>query len=287
MTVAPYSVLRAPRHEILRLRGLDIHLLRWGPHPKEAEPPIVMLHGWLDTADTFQFLVDAFERDWPLVALDWRGFGRSEWPQEGYWFPDYYADLDALLDALSPSAPARIIGHSMGANIATQYAGLRPDRVRCLANLEGFGLPRGAATDTPRVLRRWMDQVKSPPKPRYYASLEQLAEVIAYRYPRFSAAQAAFIAAAWSTPDGDRVRLLGDGRHRWTNPVRFNREDAEACWREARAPMLLVMGEESEYPPKLKEDGTDEALHRAFGNVKIVRVAGVGHMLHIEPELLL
>ena len=84
-----------------------MHLTRWGPEPSESLLPVFLLHGWLDSGETFQFMVDALQQDWPLVALDWRGFGRSEWPHQGYWFPDYLGDLDALLDQLSPTAPAR------------------------------------------------------------------------------------------------------------------------------------------------------------------------------------
>ena len=87
-SLAAYQVLREPRHETLRVRGIDIHLTRWGPAPSESAPPIFLLHGWLDCGETFQFVVDALQCEWPLVALDWRGFGRSEWPQDGYWFPD-------------------------------------------------------------------------------------------------------------------------------------------------------------------------------------------------------
>ena len=277
-----YQALRPPRHDTVRVRGLDLHLTRWGPEPSAAAPPVVMLHGWLDTGDTFQFLVDAFKRDWPLAALDWRGFGRSEWPQDGYWFPDYLADLDALLGELSPEAPARIIGHSMGGNVASLYAGLRPQRVRCVANLEGFGLPRSSPDKSPGLLRKWLDQVKSTPVLKDYESLEQLASIIRYKYPRLTEAQAGFVAAAWSRQDGGRVRLLGDARHRWVNPVRYSREDAEACWREVRAPMLMVLGEHSEFLPRLGADGSDAALRNVIPHLEIARVAGAGHMLHIE-----
>ena len=140
--VTAYAVLREPRHETVRVRGLDVHLTVWGPKPSESVLPVFLLHGWLDCGETFQFMVDALQKDWFLVAPDWRGFGRSEWPQQGYWFPDYLGDLDALLDQLSPGAPARLVGHSMGGNIACSYAGIRPERVRCVVNLEGFGLAR-------------------------------------------------------------------------------------------------------------------------------------------------
>ena len=113
-------------------------------------PTLVMLHGWMDVGASFQFVVDAlagidgFER--AIAAPDWRGFGLTEGPPvDSYWFPDYLGDLDALLDALSPHIPVDLAGHSMGGNAAMIYAGVRPQRVRRLVNLEGFGMPAAAA----------------------------------------------------------------------------------------------------------------------------------------------
>ena len=59
-------------------------------------PDLVLLHGWLDVGASFQFLVDALEHEWHVIAPDLRGFGRSEWPAEDYWFPNYFANLKAL-----------------------------------------------------------------------------------------------------------------------------------------------------------------------------------------------
>ena len=125
--VDPYRPLRKPLHDTVSTRGLRQHVTRWTGEDPE---PLMLLHGWMDTGDTFQFLVDAMPTRHTFVAPDWRGFGRSEWPADGYWFPDYYGDLDALLDRFSPDAPVTLIGHSMGGNIATLYAGIRPERVR-------------------------------------------------------------------------------------------------------------------------------------------------------------
>jgi pimeloyl-ACP methyl ester carboxylesterase len=279
----PYRVLRAPRHETLRVRGLDLHLTRWGPQPSDSAAPVFLLHGWADTGDTFQFMVDAFRGDWPMVALDWRGFGRSEWAREGYWFPDYLADLDALLELLSPRVPAPFVGHSMGGNIAGLYAGLRPERVRCVVNIEGFGLPRTTPDQAPAQLRKWLDQVKTSPALKNYESFEQLASIIQSRYPRFTEARSMFVAQAWGRLEADgRVHLLGDARHRWVNPVLYRREEAEACWRQIRAPMLMLLGEQSEYLPSLGVDGTDNGFRAVMARIEIIRIADAGHMLHIE-----
>jgi pimeloyl-ACP methyl ester carboxylesterase len=285
-SVTSYQALRQPRHETLRVRGLKMHLTRWGPEPSVREPPVFLLHGWLDAGETFQFIVDAFKKDWPVIAPDWRGFGRSEWPQEGYGFPDYLGDFDELMDQISPDSPARIVGHSMGGNIANLYAGLRPERVRCVINLEGLGLPRTSPQDAPKRMRKWLDQIKVPTLEKNYSSFEQLASVIQFRYRRFSPAAAALVARVWGTADGDdRVRLAADPRHHWVNPILYKREDAEATWREIRAPLLMMLGQESDYLTRLGPDGTIEALRTALPRAEVVSIAGAGHMLHIErPE---
>jgi pimeloyl-ACP methyl ester carboxylesterase len=263
-----------------------MHLTCWGPEASAQAPPVFLLHGWLDAGETFQFIVDAFKKDWPVIAPDWRGFGRSEWPQEGYGFPDYLGDFDDLMDQISPDSPARIVGHSMGGNIANLYAGLRPERVRCVVNLEGLGLPRTSPQDAPKRMRKWLDQIKAPTLEKNYSSFEQLASVIQFRYQRFSPAAAAFVARVWGTADGEtQVRLAADPRHHWVNPILYKREDAEATWREIRAPLLMMLGQESDYLTRLGADGTIEALRAAFPSADVVSIAGAGHMLHIErPE---
>jgi pimeloyl-ACP methyl ester carboxylesterase len=122
-----------------------------------------------------------------------------------------------------------------------------------------------------------------PPTTKDYDSFEQLASLIVFRYPRFSAEQADFVARAWGEMGLDgRVHMLGDPRHRWINPLVYKREDAEVIWRGLQAPMLLLLGSASEYLPRLGADGSEETLRRNFPGVEITHVPGAGHMLHIE-----
>jgi pimeloyl-ACP methyl ester carboxylesterase len=82
------------------------------------------------------------------------------------------------------------------------------------------------------------------------------------------------------------VRLAADPRHHWVNPIIYKREAAEATWREIRAPLLMMTGEESDYLKRLGKDGTMEALRMAHPGVELSSIAGAGHMLHIErPDL--
>lgn len=275
-----YLPRRRPRHETLRLRGLDHHVTRWGP---EHAAPLVFLHGWADTSDTFQFIVDEFAEEHPILAPDWRGFGRSAWQNAAYWFPDYLADLDALLDVVSPDAPATILGHSMGGNIASLYAGIRPERIARVVNLEGFGLPRAESAQAPGRYRRWFEQLREPPTFSRYDSVERFAEILLRRNPRLGADRAGFIAARWlrELPDGGWTVNV-DPFHKLVNPVLYRRDEAEACWRAATAPTLLVLGGRSEFRDGLGADGTEAYFRAIFAKLTLATLPDAGHMMHHE-----
>ena len=274
-----YTPLRTPRHEQLSLRGLKHRLTWWGP---PSDQPIVMLHGFQDCGDTWQFLVDCLPETWTLVAPDWRGFGGTEWAPGGYWFPDYLADLEALLDQLAPNAPARVISHSMGANVATLYSGIRPQRMKWLVNLEGIGLRRTSSNDAPDRYARWLDEIKEPLIEGRYASARVLADVLMKRNPRLTADRAEFVARAWTREDEGGVRLAFDPRHRFVNPVLYRREEAEACWARVRTPMLLMAGVSSGHQDRRLADFSEEYVRRVFRDVTIVTLPGLGHMMHHE-----
>jgi pimeloyl-ACP methyl ester carboxylesterase len=279
---ADYAPRRAPRHEFVQVRGLRHRLTRWGP--AEASP-VLLLHGWLDTGATWQFLVDCLPPDWAFVAPDWRGFGATERPPGGYWFADYFADLEALLDILALKDPVPMIGHSMGGNIASMYGGIRPQRMKWLVNLEGMGLPRTQPEQAPQRYAQWLDSLAAPLEERRYPDVERLATVLCVRNPRLSRERARFIANQWSRPEGDGVVLDFDPRHRLVSPALYRREETEACWRAFEAPQLLLLGAESELRQRLGEDASEKHFHSLFRDLRIVMVPNVGHMMHHEePE---
>lgn len=271
----------APREEHLTVRGLRHRLLRWGPPER---PPIVLLHGFMDVSETWQFLVDELPADWAFAAFDWRGFGGTERAPGGYWFPDYFADLEALLARLVPEGRARLVAHSMGGNVACLYAGVRPERIAWLANLEGIGLPHTQPDQAPARYARWLDALAHGPRARRYASVEQLARLLRAKNPQWTAGRAEFIARAWTRPceDGKGVELATDPCHRLPNPVLYRREEAEACWRAVRAPVLLLMGELSEHRRRLDASGGEAGMREHFRDFRFAWIPGAGHMMHID-----
>ena len=276
MTV--YRPRRPARAEFLPVRGLDYCIHAWGP---AAGRPLLLLHGWMDSGATWQFMVDAMAAERRVLAPDWRGFGRSSHAPGGYYFPDYLADLDAILAQLSPDAPVDIVGHSMGGNVAGLFAGVRPERVRRLALLEGFGMARRGAEEAPARYRRWLDEQCEPPVLRPPSGLDALVRRFLQRHPRLTEERARFIAEAWTAPAGDGGRCFrADPRHKAANPVLYRLEEAEACWQGVTAPTLWLVGEESRIIDSI---GGEEELRRRqalFARVTEERIARSGHMLH-------
>lgn len=282
-----YEPRRKPRYEDLTVRGLRHRVTWWG---EPTATPIVLLHGFMDCGATWQFLADALPCGWSLAAPDWRGFGHSEWAPGGYWFADYFADLDALLDALVPRTAARVVGHSMGANVAQMYGGIRPERLKWLVNLEGLGLAPSSPQDAPARYEQWLDELKRPSRERRYRSVSELAQLLRARNGRLPADRAEFVARAWTRPVNSadsmavgEVELLFDPRHRNVNPVLYRREEAQACWTRVKAPVLLVTAEVSKHAAESNVDA--EQMRRCLHDVLSVDVSGVGHMMHHEdPE---
>ncbi len=144
-----YLAQRTSRSEFIPIRGHQYHVHVWGA-PQPGIAPLVMVHGWMDVGASFQFVVDAMQTGRHIIAPDWRGYGLTTGPAtDNYWFPDYMADLDFLLDHYAGDQPVDLLGHSMGGNVVMVYAGVRPQRIRRLINLEGFGMPTTASAQAP------------------------------------------------------------------------------------------------------------------------------------------
>jgi pimeloyl-ACP methyl ester carboxylesterase len=272
--------MRKSESQFVQVRGLRYHLRHW---PAPGAPKMVLLHGWMDVSASFQFVVDALEGEWDVYAPDWRGYGLTAWAKaDSYWFPDYLADLDLLLDKIDADQPINLVGHSMGGHVAGLYAGVRPARVAKFVNLEGFGLAVTRPEQAPKRYARWLDELRVPPRLRPYESFAELATRLRSNNPRLSADQAEFLARHWGQEaKGKGVTLRSDPAHKIVNPVLYRQDEVRACWQLATAPVLWVEAADSD---ALKRVGLDAAAHAerrgSFRSLRHVTVAGAGHMLH-------
>ncbi len=294
MNSSDYTVRRHAQSRFVPLRGLRHHLLQWGDAGlvTSQRPPLVMLHGWMDVAASFQFVVDALPTDRLVLALDWRGFGLTQIPAaDTYWFPDYLGDLDAALDALAPGLAVDLLGHSMGANVVMSYAGVRPQRVRRLINLEGFGMPQTQPSQAPQRTAKWLDELKETMQLRRYDSLAAVAQRLRKTNPLLSAERAAWLAPHWSRQrDDGQWDILGDPAHKRMNPVLYQVDEVLECWKLIAAPLLWVEGDRSDPSAWWGTRYTKAEFHtrlRAVRQVEKQVLSPAGHMLHHDqPEAL-
>ena len=289
-----YTPRRIAQSRFVQLRGLRYHLLQWGDAGlvTPQRPPLVMLHGWMDVAASFQFVVDALPTDRLVLALDWRGFGLTQ-PSgaDSYWYPDYVADLDAARDALAPGQAVDLLGHSMGGNVVMTYAGVRPERVRKLVNLEGFGMPRTQPHQAPKRLAQWLDELKEPAELRTYDSVAAVAQRLRKTNPLLPLERAAWLAPHWSRQrDDGQWEILGDPAHKRTNPMLYNVDEVLACWTLIKAPVMWVEGDLTDTTRWWGTRYTKPEFHTRLSVVPQVEkhvLSPAGHMLHHDqPEAL-
>ena len=309
-----YQALQPDRSEFVPIRHLRYHVRIWG-QPTAACAPLVLLHGWMDVAASWQFVVDALTQQRWVIAPDWRGYGLSGLashaqasahtgllyqPQtDNYWFADYLADLDFLLDHYSPDQPIDLVGHSMGGNVAMLYAGVRPQRVRRLVNLEGFGMPATQPEQAPLRLARWMDEIKALHRGELhlttYSDLESVARRLIRTNPRLGLGQALWLAPHWSRPvqqsDGSsRWAILGDAAHKVVNAHLSRVEEALAHYRRISAPVLCVEAADNQMAQWWQGKYTLDEFHERLRAVPRLRrevIADAGHMLHHDqPQVL-
>ena len=300
-----YKEKRLSRSEFVPIRGLNYHVQLWGSAPEASTlPPLVLLHGWMDVAASYQFMVDAFSSAFTqgrsIIAPDWRGFGKTAPAQpdskpDNYWSPDYLADLDFLLDHYAGAQAVDLVGHSMGGNVAMMYAGVRPERTRKLVNLEGFGLAATEPAQAPGRYAKWMDELKRLHRGELdllpYDAVGGVARRLMKTNPRLSHDKANWLASHWSSVGADgKWRILGEPAHKIINANIYRAEETLAIYRCITAPLLAVEASDDSLSKWHQGKYTLADYHERLKQVPEARVAVIadaGHMLHHDqPEAL-
>jgi len=133
------------------LRHLTLAAKAWGD---PSAPPMLAVHGWLDNAGTFDRLAPMLHGHY-LVALDLAGHGRSAHRPAANWyaFADYLDEIGQVIDWFGWSS-LDLLGHSLGAALASMYAAVCPQGIRRLLLVEGLGPLTLDARKTLEQLRR-------------------------------------------------------------------------------------------------------------------------------------
>jgi pimeloyl-ACP methyl ester carboxylesterase len=256
------------RTEFVPLRTLSYHVRLWG-EPAPGKVPLVMVHGWMDVSASWQFVVDALQDDHYVIAPDWRGYGLTGIdgpPVDNYWFPDYLADLDFLLDHYSPAAPVDLVGHSMAAT--------RPSQA-------------------PKRYAVWMDELKALHRGelalKSYDSAAGVARRLMKTNARLDHDRADWLAQHWARQGSDgQWRILGDAAHKITNASLYRVDEVLEIYQQITAPTLSVEASDNSMETWWKGKFTLEEFHERLKSVPSIaqaKVTDAGHMLHHDqPE---
>lgn len=273
--------MNAPRSGYYMSQRLRLHYTEWGD---PAAPPLILQHGSLDHGRSWDHIVARLLPGWRIIAPDLRGHGDSAWsPDAAYTMDDLVFDHAMLFEALKIER-AHVIGHSLGGNVVTRHAGIRPDRVIKLVSIEGLGpspdmLAKTAAEPIGERFARWIEarsrglERQRPVFPSIEAAYQRLAKL----HPQLPAALVRQL-----TVDGTRAAddaggccFKSDPAIGLMYPTELGIAEREELWRAVTCETLLIYGADS-WASNPATDG--RAAHFRHGRVELVKKAG--HWLH-------
>jgi pimeloyl-ACP methyl ester carboxylesterase len=242
------------------LDGVRLHTLRID---RPGAPTLVLLHGGGANAHWWDHLAPALARDFRVIALDFRGHGDSDHPQERA-SGAFDRDLDALLSHLD-APDAVLMGHSMGAHVALRAAARRSG----LRGVVAVEASRGGERGEGRRARLALAARRTYPSHADAVRRFQFLPATPNASDRLRRAIA-----------GHSVRQESDGRFGYKfDPAWFAFGRGELPQLEhVSCPVLIVRGDRS---PLLSEAGAAEWL-AGLSDARAVVIAGAGHNPHIE-----
>lgn len=247
----------------VELSGGRFHYLDWGA-PAQSAPVAILLHGFNQTAHSWDEVAPLLRAEHRVIAIDQRGHGQTEWARDkDYSRQAMVDDVRAIADHVGADRFA-VVGMSMGAVHATVLAGQATDRIRALVTVD------------------WAPHVET-------AGIEKIKLIALRTWDSFdTAVREVMLFNPRRTEDNVRERLSHSLRERddgqWTWKVdlmgfasdpRFS-DGADAMWRHVAqvvCPALVVRGKQSDVLSEQAAAELEAKLARGRG----VTVPDAGH----------
>ncbi|TFH91840.1 alpha/beta fold hydrolase [Vibrio ouci] len=244
-----------------------------------AELTVVFIHGWLDNAASFETVMDALHsqnKHFHLCAIDLPGHGLSSAKNGNNFYPfhDYIDDLYQFLANLSPNRLV-LVGHSLGALIASCYSAAFPEQVSGLVQIEGYGpLAEEPQNTVSRLREGVMSRQRIRRKPT--RAMQSVQEAIDRR------AKVNQIEASLIAPIVERGLVQTDSGCEWRHDVnlqsqslyRMSLQHADVFRQHIHCPQLIILGEQGfSYLQSFQHDASD--------STHIEMIEG-GHHCHLQ-----
>ncbi|MPW35293.1 alpha/beta hydrolase [Vibrio sp. B1Z05] len=249
--------------------------------PEQFTRCIVFLHGWLDNAASFLPLIEEMQKQnsaMKLVALDLPGHGLSSHARDGFYpFHDYIDTLNQVIIQLKQqcACPVVLVGHSLGALIASCYSAAFPEHIDYLVQIEGYG---PISEPEPNALQRLRKGVLSRQRvmqktERYFNSQTQMKELRAMRYG-LTASQVAALVERDSQRSDKGWQWRHDKKLKANSLYRMSPNHAQQVIEALPSSNLLVLGDK----------GFKHLDVNCASNTKIIQVAGGHHCHFTSPQ---
>lgn len=276
----PQKSLTGPTSHFFVSSRTRLHYLDWG---NPSAPILILVHGGLDHARSWDWTARALADDFHVIAVDLRGHGDSGWSNDGaYLMENLVYDLAQLVDLLDRS-PVTIVGHSLGGAISLRYAGLFPENIRKIVAIEGLGLSparlkQSSDSNPVDLMGAWIDarRASAGRTRRRYPTIEAAVGRMQERNAHLSLERALHL-----TSHG--VNRNEDGSYSWKfDPYlhdiarSMDRDmDLPVFWQRITCPTLLCLGLDS-WASNPAKDG--RMAH--FRDARLIEFADAGHWLH-------
>ncbi|WP_225874254.1 alpha/beta fold hydrolase [Vibrio algicola] len=250
---------------------------------QDADISVVFIHGWLDNAASFTSLLEQLppsidNNKMHYLAIDLPGHGLSQHKSTSNFYPfhDYISDIQQLLRQIAPKNLI-LVGHSLGALIASCYSAAFPENVLALIQIEGLGpLAESADNSVQRLRKGILNRQRFAAKP--LRGYDSKAQALQHRMHanQLSADQLEPLITRGCVFDGERWQWRYDPKLRCDSLYRMTQDQALNYLEAVVCPNLLILGTEG-YP------AIKQATQRipSLTNIQQVEVEG-GHHCHLQ-----
>lgn len=248
---------------------------------QDGKPPLILVHGGMDHARSWDRIARAFSADYHVYAYDLRGHGNSEWARGGmYTVPEHVLDLTTLAGIVGKDEPLRLVGHSLGGMIVLHYAGLFPETLIRAVSIEGIGFPPKHRIHSPASerVRRWIGEVRDMDTrtPRSYSTPEAAAARMNEANPRLSTEVARHLTLHGTNWNSDgTISWKFDNFVRAIPPLGHDLDDTSQIFSQITSPVLFFWGLKS-FAPLPNED----PRYLAIPQKQMIIAPDAGHWVH-------
>lgn len=264
-----------PQELTLNTRWINLAAKRFH---KESGQPVIALHGWLDNAASFAPLSPLLP-NLDILALDLPGHGLSDHRPAGqhYHFVDFVADVIAAANTAGWERFS-LIGHSMGAGIASLIAASFPERVERLVMIEGLGPwgddPKACASHLAEATRQILAEPEATQ--RRYSSREPIIRA-RMQAGDLGETAARLLVERNTASDSAGVYWRTDPRLRYRSPIYITEEQVQGFLPAIKAPTLFIRDAERIVPAQYNWNQRETLI----ADLHVVKLPG-GHHLHME-----